>query len=237
MRKSLRISLIAVFGALHCVLYFVSFGLWRNWAIYVESVEGIILGPSAGFLAALVGSSIARTIRPDPFWMFGIVAEPVSVLVAGFLAAGKWKPSVAVYATMLAAYFIHPFGRELPLWTVLDLLAALLIIYPAARLSSSLFGTDLKRLSLSLCLVSFTCSATDALVRVFLLIPCGFYTLFPGIFSTFEEISAIFIAAAVSSYIEDALVVTVSLIAGVPIIIATSKLKLLQQKNRMGKND
>jgi uncharacterized membrane protein len=150
MRKSLQLSLIAVFGALHAVLYFMSFGLWRNWAIYIESIEGIILGPQAGFLAALIGSSIARTVRPDAFWMFGIIAEPVSVLMAGFLAHGKWKPVFATYVIMLSAYFIHPYGRQLPLWTILDILATLIIIYPVAKLGSWLFGTGLRRLAIAL---------------------------------------------------------------------------------------
>jgi hypothetical protein len=205
-----------------------SFGLWRNWAVYLASIEGIILGPESGFLAALVGSSIARTIRPDVFWMFGIIAEPVSVLVAGFLALGKWKPALAAYTIMLSAYFIHPFGRQLPLWTILDVLVALLLIYPAAKLSHSLRRIDLKRLPISLVLVSFVCIATDSLVRVFLLIPCGFYTLFPDVFGSFENLFAAFVAGAAYSYVEDAIAIVVSLLAGVPLLLAASKLKLFK---------
>ncbi|NWF86671.1 hypothetical protein HXY32_02510 [Candidatus Bathyarchaeota archaeon] len=101
---------------MHAVLYFISFGLWRNWGIYLESIEGIILGPKIGFFAALIGSTIGRIANPtDPFWMFGIIAEPLSVLIAGFLAKAQWKPALATYAVMLSAYFIHPFGRALPL--------------------------------------------------------------------------------------------------------------------------
>lgn len=109
--RSFQVSLTAVFAALHTVLYFVSFGLWRNWGIYLESIEGIVLGPKLGFTAALIGSSIARMIRPDDFWMFGIIAEPVSVLVAGLLAKAKWKPVLGLYAITLSAYFIHPYGN------------------------------------------------------------------------------------------------------------------------------
>jgi hypothetical protein len=71
-----RASFIGVFAALHVILYFLSFGLWRNWAIYLEPVEGVILGPWAGFFAAFVGSVLARTIKPIDLWMFGIVASP-----------------------------------------------------------------------------------------------------------------------------------------------------------------
>jgi hypothetical protein len=59
MQKSLKASLAAVFAALHTVLYVVSFGLWRNWGIYLEPVEAVILGPEIGFSAALVGSLVA----------------------------------------------------------------------------------------------------------------------------------------------------------------------------------
>jgi hypothetical protein len=229
MRKSLQVSLIAVFAALHAVLYFVSFGLWRNWAIYIESIEGIILGPQAGFLAAFLGSITARTISPDPFWMFGIIAEPTSVLMAGFLAKGKWKPVFAAYVLMLSAYFIHPYGRQLPLWTILDVLTALIIIYPAAKLGKWLSGTSLGPLSVAMVSVSFVSIATDALVRVFLLVPCGLYNLF---FDSFGSLQAAFVAGAANSYIEDVIVTFVAFLAGVPLIIAVSKLQIFQENNR-----
>ncbi len=175
MRKSVRIALISIFGALHAVLYLISFGLWRNWAIYLAPIEGIILGPSAGFLAAFLGSSIPRIALLDPLFIFGIVAEPVSVLSAGLLSRGKWKPVLAIYAAMLSAYFLHPFGRQLPLWTIIDILAALFIIYPAAMLSKSLFSKNVKLMSIALVSLSFVCTATDALARIFLLIPIGLH--------------------------------------------------------------
>ena len=229
MRKSLKISLIAIFGALHAVLYLLSFGLWRNWAIYIETIEGIILGPQAGFLAAFLGSLIGRTIRFDPLWIFGIVAEPISVLTAGFLSRGKWKPAIIAYSVMLLAYFAHPFGRMLPLWTILDVLLALVTIYPAARLSNGLYKAGLNRLSVSLILISFVSTATDSLVRIFLLIPAGLYTVFSD-FGTFLTLQAIFTVAALSSYVEDVLVIVVTLIVGVPLMIVLSKLKLFQQE-------
>lgn len=232
MRKSLQASLTAVFAALHAVLYFISFGLWRNWGIYLESIEGIVLGPKIGFLAAFLGSLIARMLKPDTFWMFGIIAEPISVLMAGLLARAKWKPVLAAYAIMLSAYFIHPFGRALPFWTILDILFALLLIYPAAKFSRNLFKTDIKRLSTALILVSFVCIATDSLVRVFLLVPCGLYGSF---FGGFEGLYTVFVLAAVDSYIEDLIVVAVSFLVGVPLIISVSKLKILDKSQRIVK--
>jgi len=230
MRRSLQVSLIAVFAALHAVLYLISFGLWRNWGIYLEAIEGIILGPGAGFFAALIGSSIGRMVKYDALWIFGVVAEPVSVLTAGFLSRAKWKPVLIAYVVMLATYFIHPYGRDIPLWTILDILVALLLIYPAAKFGKNLFKTEnIMRLTIALVLISFVCIATDSLVRVFLLVPCGLHSLF---FAGFDELYMVFVGAAIDSYIEDLIVVAVSFLVGVPLLIAISKLKIFESKNQ-----
>jgi hypothetical protein len=230
MRKSLQLSLASVFAALHAVLYFISFGLWRNWGIYLESIEGIILGPKVGFMAALIGSSIARMIKPDDFWMFGIIAEPISVLVASLLAKTKWKPVLGLYAITLSAYFVHPFGQGLPLWTILDVIIAFFLIYPTAKFGGNLLDMNFKHLPIKLVLISFVCIATDSLVRVFLLIPCGLHGLF---FQDFGTLYTVFVDAAVYSYIEDLIVVLVSFVVGVPLLISASKLKFLENKNKI----
>ena len=216
-----NVALIGVFAALHVILYFMSFGLWRNWAIYLEPIEGIILGPWAGFLAAFIGSIVARTIKPIDVWIFGVVAEPMGVLACGLLARGRWKPVIAIYAVMLTAYFVHPFGTWLPIWTILDILLAFVLIYPVAKISKRLFERDVKRLSTSLILISFVGTVTDALTRVFLLIPVGLYLVFgwPS-----DVVYFIFVTGAIDSYIEDVLVVVVSFLVGVPLLVALRKI-------------
>ena len=222
MRSSLKIALTAVFAALHTVLYFASFGLWRNWAIYLEPIEGILLGPWAGFSAALIGSAVGRMIRPDPLWMFGIVAEPLSVLMIAFMAKRRWQPVLATYGVMLAAYFAHPFGTLLPLWTVLDVLLGLVLIYPVARFHRLGADDDKRFLPLSLALVSFVGTVTDSLTRIFLFIPVGLYACL-GL--SFDEVFFIFTTGAVASYIEDLIVVAVSLLVGVPLLLALRRMK------------
>jgi predicted membrane protein len=231
MRISQKISLTATFAALHAVLGFLSLGIgpWRNWAVYLEPFEGIILGPQVGFIAALIGSSIARMAGQSSDWMFGIIAEPLSVLMAGLLAKARWKSVLAIYAVMLSVYFIDPLGRELPVWTVLDILFALFLIYPAAKLSSNLFGKDVRHMSIALIFISFTVIATDSLTRVFLLVPCGFYTLF---FPDFGTLYFIFVKDAIFSYLEDFIAVTVSLIVGVPLLVGISKLGVFENKGK-----
>jgi hypothetical protein len=234
MRKSVRIAFISIFGALHAALYLFSFGLglWRNLAIYLAPIEGIILGPGAGFLAALLGSSLPRIAMLDPLFIFGIVAEPLSVLSVAWLSRGNWKPVLAIYAAMLCAYFLHPFGRELPLWTIIDVLVALFIIYPAAKLSNCLLSRNVRRLSIAFVSLAFVCTATDALGRIFLLIPIGLHVI---VFPDFNVLETVFIGSAISSYIEDVLVVLVSLFAGVPLLVAASKMGLFPGKNEKKK--
>jgi len=214
-------ALIAAFSALHAILYVMSFGLWRNWAIYLEPIEGVVLGPWLGFLAAFIGGVAARTIKPTELWMFGVIAEPMGVLACGLLAKKQWKPLTAIYAIMLAAYFIHPFGRSLPLWAILDILIAFVLIYPATKIVKTIFGEDVKRLPVAVVLISFIGTVTDSLTRVFLLIPVGLYTLFGW---SPEAVQLIFVAGAIDSYIEDLLVVVVSSLVGVPVLVALRKI-------------
>jgi len=224
LKKSLTFGFAAVFAAFHATLYFLSPPiLWRNWAIYLEPLEGIILGPEAGFYAALIGSIVGRTIKPTDLslFIFGVVAEPLGVLICAFLARGKWRSAMPIYAVMLTAYFINPLGRWLPLWTVLDTLLAFFLIYPAGKIGNWLFKGDIRHLSISLILISFIGIATDALVRVFLLVPAGLYSLFT---SSHEVVYAMFVAGAIDSYIEDVLVVLISFIVGVPLLIALRKI-------------
>jgi len=224
MRKSLWVALTAVFAALHATLYFLTPDiLWRNWAIYLEPIEGILLGPTAGFCAAFFGSTVGRAIKPtDPtMFIFGVIAEPLGVMICGLLAKGKWHVALPVYALALAAYFAHPFGRWFPLWTVADTLLALALIYPVARVGKWISEPDVKRLSVSLLLISFIGIATDALVRVFLLVPGGLHMLFT---TEPQVVYTIFVTGAVDSFIEDVLVVAVSFIAGVPLLIALQKI-------------
>lgn len=224
MRRSLQVSLIAVFASLHANLYLISFGLWRNWGIYLETIEGIILGPLIGPAAAFLGGGVGRMLRFDSTWMFGLAAEPFSVFTAGLLAKGSWKPALAAYAVMASAYFLDPVGRALPLWTVLDILLAVIIILPAAKFGKNLLASRSHLMPLALALISFVAIAADSLVRVFILVPCRLYT---QLFGSFDVLQGVFILSSVDSYIEDLLCVGVSLSIGIPLLLAVSRLGIV----------
>jgi hypothetical protein len=220
MRRSWQVAVAAIFAAVHATLYLPP-GPWRSWAVYLEPIEGILLGPTAGFCAAFLGSSVARLIKPSPDWMFGVVAEPVGVLVCGLLALGKWKPVVAVYAVTLVAYFAHPFGRLLPLWTILDVLFAFFLIYPVAKIGRRVLEDDVKRSSRALVFIAFVGVATDSLMRVFLLVPAQLYTI---LVPSFDVLFSVFVFGAIGSYIENLIVVIISVAVGLPLLMALKKL-------------
>jgi hypothetical protein len=220
------LAFVCVFAAFHVTLYLISPPvLWRNWAIYLAPIEGIILGPWAGFSAALIGSTIGRVMIPTPLWMFGIIAEPLSVLSAGFLVRGTWKPVVVVYVAIFLAYFASPLGRGLPVWPLSDAVIALCLVYPSAKLSKNLFGENVTLLPMSLAIVSFITVATDGFARVFLLIPAGLYSVLG---MTQDMVLPIFVGGGINSFIEDALVIVVSLVVGVPIVLTLRKAMNLQ---------
>jgi uncharacterized membrane protein len=222
------VAFVGVFAALHVTLYLISPPfLWRNWAIYLAPIEALVLGPWAGFSAALIGSSLGRFVLPTNMWMFGIIAEPLSVLCAGFVIKGKWQPVLAIYAVMFAAYFASPAGRGLPLWPLLDTMIAFCLVYPASKLSKNLFGEKVRLLPVSLVLVSFITVATDAFVRVFLLIPVGLYSSVFGMPT--DALYVVFVGGGIDSFIEDLLVIVVSLSVGVPILLALRKVLRLKQ--------
>jgi len=215
-----KAALIGVFASLHATLYFIPL-LWRSCSILLIPLEGIILGPKAGYLSALIGSAIARAIEPGDFWMFGIFAEPIGVLAASLLSEGKWKHVLTIYGVMLAAYFIHPLSWHLPLWTILDILFAPSLIYPAAKSCKKIFEESSKRLFIFLVLISFISTAADSLARIFLFIPMGLSHLF---FASIEEIHDVFILGAVRSYAEDIIAIVASPTVGVPLLLALRKI-------------
>ncbi len=127
MQRTQEIALISLFGALHTVLSFIP-GIWRSLMILVLPLEGIILGPTKGFLAAFIGFGAGWTIRPRPEPIFFGLAEPIGALCAGLMVRRKWHYAALAYVAMLAAFFLHPVTPTLPLWALWDVYAALACI-------------------------------------------------------------------------------------------------------------
>ena len=216
-RPSLLVALISTFAALHAVLAAIP-GVWRSLAVVAIPLEGVLLGPKAGFLAALIGAAGGRILRPraglDP--VFGI-AEPVGALVSGLAFKGKQLQVFTVYGALLLAYFLHPVGRRLPAWCLWDIyiaFAAIPLTGPTARRLRQSRGNP-KALMPSVVLSSFIGVEADVLVRIFMFIPLGLYSLM-GVPE--EALPAIWVAGAFETPIESAISVLASTLLLVPLL-------------------
>jgi len=224
-QRTKNILVTLIFTTLHAVLGILP-GPWRQWSIPFEPLEGMILGPKLGFIAALIGSSV-RTAITGPITVFSIIAEPIGVATAGLLIKGKWQPVAALYGVMLTAYFIHPYGRILPLWTILDILLAFALIYPATKFGKNVLVNreNAKKLTVAVIFIAFVSTVTDSLTRVFLLVPAGLHQTF---FPRFETLYYVFVTFAAISYVEDVIITIISLIISVPTLLALEKGKIIK---------
>jgi hypothetical protein len=225
--KSRPVAIVAVFAALHVVMDSIPIYPFREWAVYLEPLEGILLGPRLGILTAVTGGSISRAVVGANLFSFiyGVTGESVGVATAGLVAKGRWRIVAALYAFMLTAYFIHPYGVMLPLWAMLDCLVAFLLIYPAAVLSRNLFREiEIKRFAAAIVLISFISTVAHSLTMIFILIPVGMYKVE---FGAFEALYYAFVVGAAGSYIEDAVIFALSITAYFPLLLFLQRSKII----------
>jgi len=224
---SFYVSVVSVFAALHAVLAAVP-GVWRSLVIMIVPVEGVVLGPKAGFLAALIGAGVGRVLRPRPGLdpVFG-VGEAVGAACSGLAFKGMWRRVLLLYVLMLAAYFLHPVGRRLPAWCLWDVYVALALV-PLSGLLARRISDERENpqtLTPNLALSAFIGVEADVLTRIFIFIPLGFYALM-GVPE--GALPAIWVAGAVETPIESVISVVASTVVGVPLLIALERGRLLR---------
>jgi hypothetical protein len=228
-KRNTSIAIVCVLAALHIILSIPPGPVgFRRLSLILEPLEGIIAGPALGFGAAMIGWLGGRLLRPEGFYIenfFGF-AEALGALGAGLLIKKRWWAVSAIYGTFLAAFLLHPFAREVPLWTLWDTYLGFLAIFPAAI---AIRKADLKHpiartLLPAVALVTFVAVELDAMTRIFMLAVLGLYQLY-GLPSS--AWSAIFIAGAFQTPIEAAYSVLIAAIVGVPVLIALRAARIL----------
>lgn len=213
----------AIFAALHAALASFPGPLFRSWMFFIMPIEGIVLGPGPGAVAAIIGGSIGCFNRGEAM-ILPIVAlsEPVGAASAGLAFRGRWRELLGLYGLMLAAYFIHPLGRQLPAWCLWDIYIAFAAIGPACLISGRLARREKLRapeLPLAVALSTFVGLEADVLTRIFMLIPMFFYTiLVPE--PVIETLTAWWIAGAFTTPIEALLGVAFSAWVVPPVLVA-----------------
>lgn len=229
-KRTIAVAVVSVLAALHIILS-IPLGPvgFRRVSIVMEPLEGMIGGPLFGFGAAAIGWIGGRFARPEAFYVenfFG-VAEAVGALGAGLLIGRRWWAVSVVYGGLLAAFLVHPFAREVPLWTLWDTYLGFLAILPSAiavrRMDAS--NLSVKVLLPVVALITFVAVELDAMTRIFMLADLGLYQTY-GV--PMEAWSTIFIAGAFQTPVEALYSVAIASVVGVPVLIALRAARILE---------
>jgi hypothetical protein len=228
-KRTTSIAFVSLLAALHIVLSIPPGPVgFRRLSIVLEPLEGMIGGPMLGFTAAIVGSIGGRVVRPEGFFVenfFGF-AEGAGALAAGLLTTKRWWATALIYATLLVAFLVSPFARQVPLWTLWDTYLGFFAVFPAGIVVKR---TDFKHpraksLMPSVALITFVAVEFDAMMRIFMLADLGLYQLY-GLPAGAWYV--VFIAGAFQTPIEAAYSVLVASVVGGPILIALRAANIL----------
>ena len=237
MRKSLFISLIAVFAAFSIVcdllmgpLMHIS-GVWYSWIFIAEPINGIILGPYAGFFSTFIGVMIGHSIyfRGSPEFLFTLGA-PIGALISSLIFRGKWKVALIYYSALLGAFFVTPVSRQLPFWGMWDVYLAfgcLLVSIVAIKKWKGFWNIKSTGVHLLhiVALCTFIGLEADVLFRIFVLVPCKTYQTIYG--WDVGILQSIWVVGAVETSIKAALSTLINMMITPPIIMAVRKMGLV----------
>jgi hypothetical protein len=237
-KNSSFVSLVAVFAAFSIICD--SFtgpplpfsGVWYSWIFIAEPINGIILGPYAGFLSSLIGVMVGHSIYlrgysyTEFLFTFG---APIGAMISGLIFRGKWKIALVYYSALLGVFFITPVSWELPFWGMWDVylaFACLLFLIIVIRKQKGLWDTRLSDINLLYvtALSTFIGLEADVLFRIFLFIPCQTYRIFFALDT--GTLQVIWAVGAVETSTKAALSILVNMIVIPPLVKAVRKMQL-----------
>jgi len=230
------VSLIAVFAAFNIVcdslmgpLLDIS-GVWYSWIFIAEPLNGIILGPYAGFFSSFIGVMVGHSIyfRGPPEFLFTLGA-PIGVMISGLIFRGKWKIPLIYYLALLGAYFVTPVSWQLPLWGMWDVYLAfgcLLALVVLMRKWKGFWDTKSTgvRLLHIVALCTFIGLEADVLFRIFILVPGQTYQSIYAL--DISELQLWWAAGAIETSTKAALSILVNTMVTPSIIKAVRKMRL-----------
>ena len=183
-----RIALVSMFAVISIVLDMVvtpgfSSGIWYGWVFIMSPISGIVLGPVDGFLTTLISVMVGHTVvfRESVYEFVFALGAPIGSAVAGMIFRGRKRKVLIYYVVLLAAYFMTPLARQLPIWGMWDVYVAFLALVALTVLGGvmSLDFTSSPRVAAVL--AALIGLEADILFRIFVLIPAGGYSIFYGL--------------------------------------------------------
>jgi hypothetical protein len=235
MRKSQFLALVAVFAAINVVfdsligLPELSSGIWYSWIFIVEPINGIVLGPYAGFLSSFIGVMIGHSIYfRDVYEFLFTLGAPIGAMVAGFIFRGEWKIVMTYYTALLGFYFITPIAWQLPIWGMWDVYLAYFILLVVAVIMArkGSWNHESKGLLYVIALSALVGLEADILFRIFVLIPGQTYRLFYGLGT--EALIPLWVEAAAITPIKVAISILVTTTVVPPLIKVIKKTGILK---------
>jgi len=231
MKKSQFVSLVAIFASINVVfdsfmsLPEFSSGVWYSWIFVVEPINGIVLGPHAGFLSTLIGVMIGHCIYfRDPYEFLFTLGAPIGAMVSGFLFRGRWKMVLTYYTTLLGLYFITPIAWQLPIWGMWNvyLAYAILLVVAVMMTRKGSWNPESKGQLYIIALSALIGLEADILFRIFVFVPCQTYQLFYhyGV----QKLVPLWVLAAVETPIRVAMSVLVTTTVGPQLIKVIKKI-------------
>jgi len=236
MRKSRFLALVAIFASINVVfdslMSFPEFssGVWYSWIFIVEPINGIVLGPYAGFLSSLIGVIIGHSIYfRDVYEFLFTLGAPIGAMVSGFLFRGRWKIVLTYYTALLGFYFITPIAWQLPIWGMWDvyLAYAVLLVVSVMMARKGSWNPESKGLLHVIALSALIGLEADILFRIFVLIPGQTYRLFYGLDA--RSLIPIWVEAAAITPIQVAMSILVTTTVGPPLIKVIKKAGILKE--------
>lgn len=213
------VALVILFGALTVVVDAIpgipqfTEGVWYSWIFVMTPLTGLVVGPSAGFLATAVGVLIGHTLYFRGFSEFLFtLGAPVGCMVTGLIVRGRWRPVLAFYTVLFAAYFLTPTAWQLPVWGMWDTYLAYAGLGVLALLmarGSRVFTSHAPRL---LPLAAFIGLEADVLFRIFLFVPLQTYRTIYGL--PVDVLQLIWTAGALVTPVQVALSVVATTVIG-----------------------
>jgi len=236
MRRSRFLALVAVFASINVVfdslMSFPEFssGVWYSWIFVVEPINGIVLGPYAGFLSTLIGVMIGHFIYfRDVYEFLFTFGAPIGAMVSGFLFRGRWKIVLTYYTALLGIYFITPIAWQLPIWGMWDvyLAYAVLLVVSVMMARKGSWNPESKGLLYVIALSALIGLEADILFRIFVFIPGQTYWLFYRYGA--EKLIPIWVLGAAETPIRVAMSILVTTTVGPPLIKVIKKAGILKE--------
>jgi MFS family permease len=234
-RITIVAGLMSVFAALDVALSALP-GWWISWAAIIKPLYGIMLGPVAGPCAAIIGGIIGNFIWPHTAvlavftWVPGILGALASGIIVKGEKSHLWTFALAVHATLISAFYLHPVGNTVALWALYDKVIALALIFPTVKIVkksriSEGESLDVKWLLPALALTSFIGTEADDITGNVIFMYLELYKLF-GIPP--EALPPLYVAGAVIMPLQRVLVAIIATLVAVPLFKAFEKSALIR---------